>query len=41
MTYNSKAIATGGGTPFAIADITSSAEFKGSIVRAGINYKFW
>jgi outer membrane immunogenic protein len=41
MTYGSTSTVTDAGLPFGSIGVTSSAEFKGSIVRAGINYKFW
>lgn len=42
LTYNSVPIISPfGGTPSASIGVKSSAEFDGSIVRAGINYKFW
>ena len=41
LNYNSTLVGTvPGSPPFATVGVASSAEFKGSIVRGGINYKF-
>lgn len=41
ISCNSSMTATLGVVTFATVGVTSTADFKGNIVRAGINYKFW